>query len=91
MSTDSTTITTKNNSQICEDDEGIDSVLVDDVIAGDNQGQLKTQGKGGDFVDVSKDILGTNISEKWLHMDQVEAEKLEWMKKSPSAKKSGVS
>jgi hypothetical protein len=80
--------TSTNDPQICEDDEGIDSILVDDVAAGDNEGQSKTQGEGG--ADVAKDILGTNISEKWLHMDQVEPEKLEWMKKSPSATQSGV-
>jgi hypothetical protein len=82
--------TVENDSQLCEDDEGIDSILVDDVMTGDDQEQSKFQEEGGALVDVAKDILGTNISEKWLHMDQVEAEKLEWMKKSPSVKKSGV-
>ena len=83
--------TSTNDPQICDDDEGIDSILVDDVAAGDIQGQSKTQEEGGGLADVAKDILGTNISEKWLHMDQVEPEKLEWMKKSPSATQSGVS
>ena len=81
----------ENNSQLCDDDEGIDSILVDDVnTVMDNQGESKPQGDSGGLVDVAKDILGSNVSEKWLHMDQVEPEKLKWMKKSPSVQQSGV-
>ena len=79
-----------NNTQLCEDDEGIDSILVDDVNTVGNQGKSQSQGSDGRLVDVAKDILGANISENWLHMDQVETEKLKWMKKSPTIKESRV-
>ena len=74
-----------------DDDEGIDQNIVEDRNTedmGDKQGDQCTGGGSG----VAEQILGTNISEKWLHMDQIEQEKLEWMKdcQVPSAKKSGV-
>ena len=87
MSANSTIL---NNTQLCEDDEGIDSILVDDVNTVGNQGKSNSQGGDGRLVDVAKDILGANISENWLHMDQIEPEKLKWMKKSPSMKESRV-
>ena len=84
----------QNDSANWEDDEGIDSNITDEVINNEKQERPGSESEGGK--DVSSDevegILGSNISEKWLHMDQVEPEKLEWMKncEMPSAKKSGV-
>lgn len=84
------TSTTGTSSKLCEDDEGIGAILVDDVTTEGIQQHSMSQSKGNGLVDVGKDALGTNVSEKWLHMDRVENEKLEWMKKPPNVKKSGV-
>lgn len=84
-------ITSKDNSVLCEDDEGIDSMnLADDGAAGESQEKSKSEKEVESLAGVTNDILGTNISEKWLHMDQVEPEKLEWMKELPIVKTSGV-
>ncbi|XP_028409671.1 RNA polymerase II-associated protein 1-like [Dendronephthya gigantea] len=86
------TSTTKDNSLLGEDDEGIDTMnLVDDGTAGESQEKSKVEKDVEGLVGMANDILGTNISEKWLHMDQVEPEKLEWMKDLPNVKKSGTS
>ena len=84
----------QNDSANWEDDEGIDSNITDEVINNEKQERPGSESEGGKDVggDEVEEILGSNISEKWLHMDQVEPEKLEWMKncEMPSAKKSGV-
>lgn len=84
----------ENDSAQCEDDEGIDSTILDDTTEGVNEAKHENESEniGVDQGKAVENILGTNISEKWLHMDQLEPEKLEWMKnyQAPSARKSGV-
>lgn len=77
----------------CDDndvDEGFDSYFVEESHDGDNRGPSLIPGSNDSSMDVANNVLGSNISEKWLHMDHVEHDKLEWMKKIPNARTSRV-